>query len=370
MNILFIAPLPYPINGQSKASNMVLECLGSDNEIKIVDLSKKSLKSGFSSFSRIFKIFHILFRVWKYRKGNDVIYISIAESFAGNLRDLFIYLICSSSKKKIIIHMLGGAGMSSILNGNSILKYLNQYFISKFGAVIVEGDLNCQLFSKIISKKKIFIIPNFADDYLIATDNEIKNKFQEIDSINILFLSNLISGKGYIELSEAYLALPDVYKNKIFVNFVGGFESNESKNNFMSKIEINDNMNYLGEFIDGEQKKSLYNNSHILCLPTYYPFEGQPISILEAYASGCVVITTNHSGIPFIFSDKINGFIVEKKSVLSLKNVLEKTLIQKDNLYKIATYNRNQALERYRASIFRENSLNVFLNVYNKISHE
>lgn len=370
MRILFIAPLPHPINGQSKASNMVLESLGLDNEITIIDLSKKSLKSGFSSFSRVFKIFYVLIKVWKHRKMNDVIYISIAESFAGNLRDLFIYFICYSSKKKIIIHMLGGAGMSKILNRGSILSSLNKYFISKFGAVMVEGDLNFQLFSNIISKEKIYVIPNFADDYLFVNHKEIINKFQDIKNINILFLSNLISGKGYIELADAYIHLSDINKNKIFINFVGGFESVNSKKVFLSKIEGFNNIKYLGDFIDGFQKKELYNKSHILCLPTYYPFEGQPISILEAYASGCVVITTNHSGIPFIFTDTINGFSVEKKSVLSLKCVLEKILSQKNELLVIAKNNRDQAIEKYRASIFRNNALNVFLNLYNNISHD
>lgn len=365
MRILFIAPLPYPINGQSKASNMVLESLGTDNEINIIDLSKKSLKSGFSSLSRGLKILNILIQVWKNRKQNDIIYISIAESIAGNLRDLFIYFICFSSKNKIVIHMLGGAGMTKILNKGSILSTLNKYFISKFGAVIVEGDLNFQLFSKIISEDKVHIIPNFADDYLFVSEEEIKNKFHDLNTVNILFLSNLISGKGYLELAEAYIGLPDLFKNKIFINFVGGFESENAKIEFLSKIEDFDNLNYVGAFIDGIPKKELYNWAHILCLPTYYPFEGQPISILEAYASGCAVITTNHSGIPFIFSDSINGFSVEKASVKSLIKVLEKVVYQRDELLGYAKNNRHEAYEKYRASIFRNNAINVFLNLHN-----
>jgi glycosyltransferase involved in cell wall biosynthesis len=53
--------------------------------------------------------------------------------------------------------------------------------------------------------------------------------------------------------------------------------------------------------VDGPGKKNLFSEAHIFCLPTYYPYEGQPIAILEAFASGCVVITTNHSGISDFF---------------------------------------------------------------------
>jgi glycosyltransferase involved in cell wall biosynthesis len=97
----------------------------------------------------------------------------------------------------------------------------------------------------------------------------------------------------------------------------------------LNKIADNEELKYLGKFIDGVEKRKLYCESHIFCLPTYYPFEGQPISILEGYATGCAVITSNHSGIPFIFKDEKNGFMVEKKSVSSLTESLRKAILEK-----------------------------------------
>lgn len=54
-------------------------------------------------------------------------------------------------------------------------------------------------------------------------------------------------------------------------------------------------------------KLDLFVESHVFVLPTYYLFEGQPIGIIEAYAAGCVVVTTRHSNICDIFSGSING---------------------------------------------------------------
>ena len=99
-------------------------------------------------------------------------------------------------------------------------------------------------------------------------------------------------------------------------------------------------------------------------MPTYYPFEGQPISILEAYATGCVVITSDHSGIPYIFSDKKNGYIVEKKSVPSLKKAIENTLLNINNLEDIAFHNRNEAVKKYRTSIYQDKIMKI-LNDFN-----
>lgn len=360
MKILFIAPIPDPINGQSKASKMALSCIDTKDIVTIINLSKQRLKNGFSSFGRFFEIFKILIQVWKNRKYNDLIYISIAESYAGNLRDLFIYFICFKSRNKIIIHMLGGAGMAKILNSTGLTSFLNRYIISRLGGVIVEGELNFLMFKNIISDRKIHIIPNFADDYLFVNDEEIYRKFSDNKRIQILYLSNLIPGKGYIELANAYIELSQEYKDKIVINFVGGFESFETKCSFLSKIEQYEGLNYLGSFIDGAEKRALYCKSHVFCLPTFYPYEGQPISILEAYASGCVVITSNHSGIPFVFRDKINGFIVDKKSIASLKKAIEETVINESELVKIAFKNRNEALRKYRTETYKKNILDVF----------
>jgi glycosyltransferase involved in cell wall biosynthesis len=364
MKVLFIAPIPPPINGQSKASKVLLDKLIYDkHDVSIINLSKSSLKNGFNSLRRLFDIFYILVEVWIKRKKNDIIYLSLAESFFGNLRDLFIYVICYKSRHKIFIHMLGGAGMKKILEGKGFQQKINSFFINQFAGVIVEGSVNFEVYSKVISTKKIRIIPNFAEDFLFVSDEEIKSKFSNKQSIQILFLSNLISGKGYDELADAYIQLEEVYKKQVTIVFVGGFESLESENEFLLKIKAHNGLNYIGKFIDGEKKRELYCQSQVFCLPTYYPFEGQPISILEAYATGCVVISSNHSGIPFIFADKKNGFMVKKKSVLSIKKSIEDVLTYKNQLEDIAFNNRNEALEKYRTAIYQEAITSFFYNI-------
>lgn len=363
MKILFIAPIPPPINGQSKASKVLLDALvEKQHTVCLINLSKSSLKSGFNSLGRVLEILMILRSVWNNRKNNDIIYLSLAESLFGNIRDLFIYAICYPSRHKIFIHMLGGAGMKKILEGTGVQRNINSFFISKVGGVFVEGPVNFGVFSKVITRDKIHIIPNFAEDFLFVSDDEIKAKFSAIDRIQILYLSNLIPGKGYEELASAYFELDEDSKKLVNIVFVGGFESTECENEFLKKIKTQDGLEYIGKFIDGEKKRDLYCRSHVFCLPTYYPFEGQPISILEAYSTGCVVITSNHSGIPYIFSDKKNGFMVEKKSILSLKTAIEEAISNKDNLQDIAFNNRSEALEKYRTSIYQGKLMSVFNN--------
>lgn len=364
MKILFIAPIPPPVNGQSKASKVLLDALVNQHEVEIINLSKSSLKNGANSFRRFFEIMNILKEVKKKKNNNDIIYISLAESFAGNMRDLAIYNLCKKDLNKTYIHMLGGAGMKEILSKKGWQKNVNAKFMKKLAGVIVEGPVNYETFKKVIPEEKIHIVPNFAEDFLFVTDEEIKKKFENLDPIKILYLSNLIPGKGYDELTDAYLSLSDEEQGKIKISFVGGFESDESEKKFLKKIDQNLGLKYLGKFIDGEEKRKLYCKNHVFCLPTYYPFEGQPISILEGYATGCVVITSNHSGIPYIFEDNVNGLRVEKKSISSLAGALKNLISEKERLMEIAFHNRDEALAKYRTSIYQEKLLKIFSDQY------
>lgn len=336
-----------------------------NHAIDVIDVSKNNSASGYST-KKVFQTLSIIKEVWQKRKNNDLVYITIAESFFGNLRDLVFYSIFFKNLDKIVIHMLGGAGMKKIIEKDKGIQFrLNKFFISKLGGVVVEGKPQAEFFSRVISWSKIHIIPNFAEDFLFTSDDKIENNFANINPIRIVFLSNLLYGKGHNELVEAYLALEDGIKEKIQIDIAGRTETEDEKYRFLNKIKGLNAIKYHGH-VNGEQKRELFTQAHIFCLPTYYPWEGQPFTIIEAYATGCVVITTNHSGISYIFSDNINGFEVEKKSVASLKLAIEKIIMDKDQLSTIAKFNLKEAKRKYTTSLYKTSMIDVFNKVKNR----
>jgi glycosyltransferase involved in cell wall biosynthesis len=363
MRITFIAPFSPPHTGNSLPIKIMYDELTQNHNVEVINLSKNSYASGNFSISKVFQTLNILKKVWQKRKNNDIIYLTVAETFAGNMRDILFYFICYKSLDKMIIHMLGGAGMKIIIEKKKGLQYrLNKYFISRLGGVVVEGEPQADFFSKIIERTKIHVIPNFAEDFLFTDNKEIDNNFSNRIPIKILFLSNLLCGKGHNELVEAYKGLNKTTKKSIKIDFAGGFESDDQKTEFLKKIESEQGITYHGH-VNGIQKKELYTNAHIFCLPTYYPWEGQPFCILEAYATGCVVITTNHSGISQVFKDKINGIEVEKKSVSSLQNVLEDIAHNNTYLCSIAQANLILAKTKYSTSIYKATIIELINSV-------
>jgi glycosyltransferase involved in cell wall biosynthesis len=363
MRILFIAPIPPPITGNSLAVKVLVDEVAKHHEIIVINLNKKSFISGFNSLSRIKEILAILWAAFMKRHWPDVIYLSLSESFAGNLKDIFLYLIFCRKLGSVLVHLLGGSGIRSMMESKGLRSKINAIFYRRLSGAIVEGRTQAAIFAEAISPQRVHIVPNFAEDYLFLAEVDIQNKFVEKSPLRILFLSNLIYGKGHEELVDAYISLDPYLQSQLQISFVGGFENEKRRAAFLQKIDKCDNISYLGNFIGGEDKKALYRKSHIFCLPTYYPYEGQPISILEAYATGCVVITTDHGGIPDIFQNAINGYLVQKKSSASIKQILAAILRSDPDLLSMALYNRKLAFEKYRTHIFGNSIRSILENV-------
>lgn len=364
LQILFIAPLPPPIDGQTKASEQALLALrSSGHKISIVNTHRKrglSL-SALSRLHRLFELPRIFIEILNRKSRVDAIYISLSESLLGNFKDILIYIILLGRLDKVTLHMLGGSGMSNLLKRGRFLSYINKLFMQRMRGVIVEGQTGLAIFGEHFNKKNIKIVPNFVDDYLLTDDCDVRNKFDR-KPLQILYLSNMIIEKGYLDLLDGFLSLPFEIRSNYRLKFVGEFPEESDKNSFLKRINSYSDIEYLGKFIDGEEKKRLYMSSHIFCLPTYYPYEGQPISILEAYATGCLVLTTRHGGIPDIFIDGDNGFFVDFKNPISIRNTLAIILHDLTRQVSIAIKNAKLANQKYRCDRYRCDLIKVIAN--------
>jgi glycosyltransferase involved in cell wall biosynthesis len=359
MKVLFIAPLPPPVNGHSLAAKVLFDDLVTKHSLEVINLSKDSLKEGVDSFKRIIEVVIILIEVFRKKEKVDIAYFTISESLAGNIKDLLIYIICFNILPKMYIHLHGGSIKRILFDRHPILFSINRFFFRRLGGVIVLGRSHLEIFEDFVDRNKIHVVPNFSQDYLFATEEEIGDKFKNTDPLRILFVGNLIEDKGYNEIVDAYLNLDNTSRMRVRIDFAGRFESDVHKMEFLRKISGIKEMRYHG-IVDGPEKKALFSQAHIFCLPSSF-FEGQPIGILEAYASGCVVLTTGQPGIRDIFIDGVNGFEIKERSASSLKPVFEKAIRKREQLFEIAISNRKIAGAKYRTSIYNK-SLNTIID--------
>lgn len=354
MKILFIAPLPPPIHGQSLASKVFLDEIGGTHEVMVVNTAKRKDAGIRATFRRAFEVAGFLAGIMRKARAADVAYLTISESRAGNLKDLLTYLLCLARLDRMVIHLHGGAGMIRIMReGNGWLARANAFFLRRLKGVVILGESHRRIFEGAVMPERIHVVPNFAQDELFIDEAGLLAKSRPGGKIRFLFLSNLLPGKGYVELLDAWLGLPPGIRSRCELAFAGAFDSEAAKRLFLDRIRGLDDVTYHG-VVAGAEKRRLFASSRVFCLPTYYPYEGQPISILEAYASGCAVITTNHSGIRDVFTDGINGFEVPIRSAGSIRSAIERIASDPAVLAPIAAANLRTAGECYRASIYNQ----------------
>jgi glycosyltransferase involved in cell wall biosynthesis len=210
---------------------------------------------------------------------------------------------------------------------SGIKKRAFSFLISRFTkGIVLSNSLKSNL-TPFIDSSKIFVLPNFAEDYLVSQKLKVNT-----DQLRIIFLSNLMKEKGILILLDALHALE---KNKIkYVAKIAGNIDVDSYQEIISKVKRLEKTTYLG-VVEGDRKKELLNWGNVFVLPTFYKIEGQPISIIEAMATKNVIITTAHSGIPDIVSENKNGFFVDKKKVAPLIERLMFLSSRKDIIKKI-----------------------------------
>jgi glycosyltransferase involved in cell wall biosynthesis len=349
VSILVIAPLPPPITGQSVAVRAFIESFDSVTETIVIDTSKEwALLS--RPLRRSAHVCIMLLMIFRHRSAASLIYFNISQSLLGNLKDLLIYLVCWPYLGRMAIHLHGGAGMRVLMSSkHPVLRALNSFFLRRVGAVVILGDRLKDIYSDVVPADRLHTVPNFASDEFFVSKAVIDTKFASTAPLRLLFLSNLLPGKGHIELLAALSQLPADQRHLIHVDFVGGFDSQEDESSFRQQAEKLQGMQVnVHGVLQGEQKRTLLENAHMFCLPTYYPYEGQPISILEAYASGCAVMTTNHSGIFDIFTPAVNGVEVKPRNPQSIVHALQYALANRQDLHRFAITNQRHAQKKYR----------------------
>ena len=352
--VLIIGPFPNPISGVSIANKVVEEILNADLNFTVENINTSypifDEQIGEFSIQKFFFYLRINSSFFKVLK-NNIIYITPGQTFFGVLKYALFIVAASALRKELIIHVHGnylGKEYQSLKGFKRVLFY---FLVSRFTKGIVLSNSLKHNLTPFLEDKNIFSLPNFAQDYLYAEDKKLVN-----DELRIFYLSNLMKEKGIFCLLNA---LKNLEKNNIIykAKIAGNIDQKYSKEILNLFTELK-NAEYIG-VVNGDDKKNLLKWGNVFVLPTFYKMEGQPISILEAMATENLVVTTNHAGIPDIFKDKVNGYLVKKNSIKSIQDILTYIASNKSEIEKIATYNKEYFLDNFTVNSFKKNLIKI-----------
>ena len=367
---ILVGSLPPPLTGQTIAFQIA--CEGFEERslpCRVIDLSGggHTKPEGGFSLSRLMQLLKPFRRAFVLLFGRKVLYLSATQNWAGFLRDAVFILLASLGRQRIVIHLQGGNYDGFHDSLGPFRKYAVRAVLSRVDRILVLGKSLYGMFDFDPSlQQKLHVVFNglpYPETETAQVPKRLPTRAQ--DRPRLLYLSNLIVSKGYLQVLDALRILVHQRGIDAECHFCGSFvlssdirpysTPGEAESDFLDRIEqsgLTRHAFWHGP-VDGDDKLRFLRDSHFFLLPTCYAYEAQPISIIEALAFGLVVITTPHRTIPEMVAESDAGELISFDRTEEIANVVESHI---NNPHKFEE--KSQAsIARYRGSFTREQHL-------------
>lgn len=249
-------------------------------------------------------------------------------------------IVQQSFDKPYIISGLGG-DVTSI--NKSVVKKLKFKCLSKAKKItVVSKDLKDYIINNFsIKADSIDIIPMGCSLTMFKPENKIENLWNQGNRKVILFVGRLVEKKGAEYLIKAMSGIDA----KLVI--VGDGPQRENLVKLAASIDADI------EFAGSKNKQELkdyYASCDIFCIPSVIAKDGDkdglPVALVEAMASGAVVVGTAIGGIAEIIEDGVNGIIVKDRDITDLQISINK-LLENENMRNTLSKNARISAEKY-----------------------
>src|SRR5581483_7628822 len=357
MKLLVFAHTPPPHHGQSYMVKLMLDELGGDRRKQHGEaqgpiecyhvncqFSEDMEDIGEVRFEKAMLVLRYCAEaIWcKFRYGlNCFYYVPAPGKRAALYRDWIVMLLCRPFFRKFVYHWHAvGLGDWLAREGTRLERSITRWLLGRpsLSIALAIPSMRDALWFK---TRDVEIVPNGIPDPCPAFQSEVlprrkarvaaRKKLIAGDSLTqlerdaaggdpdvfkVLYLAHCTTEKGIFDTLDAVALANAALKGsqsplRIRLTVAGAFFSEAEEQQFAKRIgqpDLNGTVTHAG-FVSGDVKAALLRGNDCYCFPTFYPAEGQPVSLLEAMAFGLEIITTRWRAIPEILPPEYPGFV-------------------------------------------------------------
>ena len=278
--------------------------------------------------------------------------------FQGIDIDLFTFFLIKIQKKPYVVWAQG-----SDVYFQSKVKRLKSKIVLKNANAVVALTEDMKNHIKNIYKRDIFVIPNGIDlsKFESLSKDYFYKKFGfEKNTKIILYVGTFRPVKGLKYLIEAMKIIGDKEKRLVII---GHGKEKDDLENLVKNFKLENCVTFIGKTPNQEVFRYMAS-SDVFVLPSLS--EGFPITILEAMASALPIVATKVRGLPEIFKDGQNGFLVEPRNP---EQIAEKVilLLNDEKLRKRISINNTEEVKKYDWKIVIDKLENVYFDIIKNI---
>lgn len=352
--ILFVMQLPPPVHGVSVMNSLIknsalinfeLECdyINLTTAKNIDDLQKSGLRKYFITLAIVFKSIYKMLT-----KRYDYVYITIFPFGFAFLKDSIIVLLAKAFGLKPLLH-LHTYGFKKNSEKSARLKKFYRWVFRNTEVICLSEKLIEDV--EFIYTGKIYILPNgipqvnFKNTYTVDTQ-----------SLSLLYLSNLIKGKGILVLIDA---LEILKKKKYSFNLRVVGPEGDITYGLLAKLAKEKDLESSIELIGPKfnlEKYLEFKLADIFILPSDYDTFG--LVFLEAMQFGVPCIGTEVGGIPDVLG-KGNGVMISSITAEDLAKAIEFLILNPDERKKISDSGFNHYQTNFTTPVFERRLKNI-----------
>lgn len=201
-------------------------------------------------------------------------------------------------------------------------------------------------------RNKVWTIPN-----AVKIPASPKENFRALSGNKILFLfaGRLEYAKGIDILLRALYIMKD---KKFDLLIVGDGSQRQRLEQLSADMQLSEQVKFLGERAD---LPDLMRTADCLIMPSRW--EGLPMVLLEAMATGLPVIASAAGGIPEVIQDGINGYLVPPENVAALAQRLQSVIDNPVILQSMGRLARERITEEYSIDKMAQSHLQIYQEV-------
>ena len=243
----------------------------------------------------------------------------------NQLNGVWIAIIYKLISKKPLLIRTGYDMFLFKVKEKKYIKSLFVYLITQLGIIfsnyyLVTSKSDLKFLSKkyFFTKNKILLRPNWVDipKYVKPVGKRLENKILSV---------------GRLEEQKNYKQLINAFGNSEFLLDIVGSGTKEEELKSLAKKK-NTNCDFFGN-IEHNKLLEMYKEYKIFITTTLY--EGNPKTILEAMANGCVVIAPNIDNISEIIENNINGILFDPNNN-NLFNLVNTLVVDREKIVEIS----------------------------------
>lgn len=328
MKLLVFAQTPPPHHGQSAMIRLMLEELGRPGqafELHHVNLrlSENSADVGRWRFGKVMRLLTACIKalVIRWRHGPMALYYVPAPAKRGALyRDWVVMALCRPFFTQLVLHWHAvGLGHWLENSAKTIERRISRRLLGKADLSIVlaqevAGDV------AILWPKRVAIVQNSLSESGVLPPPRHRKAGE---CFEILFVGLCSEEKGFFDTLDAFALLharnPGAYR----LTIAGAFDSEAAEQRFQNRArEFKTAVRFVG-FVGPEAKRKLFTESDVLCFPTYYQHEGQPLVLIEALAHDVPIVTTKWRAIPDMLPRKFVWYVDQRRPDQIAESILK-----------------------------------------------